>query len=128
MKKLVLFLALVALGVSVAAAFAKPPPKKSLCFGLTPTITGTQGADVLNGTAGNDVIAAGAGNDQVNGLAGDDVLCGGPGNDTIQGGDGNDRISEVDGAVDRIDCGPGVDVVFADGEDAIAASCEDVRR
>ncbi|MDX6724306.1 MAG: hypothetical protein QOD73_2710, partial [Solirubrobacteraceae bacterium] len=31
-------------------------------------------------------------------------------------------------AVDRIDCGPGHDVVFADAEDEVASSCEDVRR
>jgi len=56
------------------------------------------------------------------------VISGTQAGDTIQGGDGNDRISEVDGAVDRVDCGPGNDVVFADADDHVAASCEDVRR
>jgi hypothetical protein len=64
----------------------------------------------------------------VNGVPGDDTISGTQGSDTVQGGEGDDRISEVDGAVDRIDCGPGADVVFADADDVVAASCEDVRR
>ena len=40
--------------------------------------------------------------------------------DTVQGGEGDDRISEVDGAVDRVDCGPGNDVAFVDADDSVS--------
>ena len=63
------------------------------CSGLTPTITGTPGDDVIDGTYGPDVIDAGAGNDVINGLSDDDVICGGEGDDSIDGGRGDDLIS-----------------------------------
>ena len=59
------------------------------------------------GNEGDDTIEGGYGTDQVDGGPGDDTISGTQDRDTIQGGEGNDRISEVDGAVDRIDCGPG---------------------
>ncbi|MFN3836832.1 MAG: calcium-binding protein [Brevundimonas sp.] len=60
-----------------------------------PTITGTDGNDVLNGT--ND----------------DDFIYGRGGNDTIEGGDGNDLI----------DAGSGVDIVFGGaGNDTLQVS------
>ena len=46
----------------------------------------------------------------------------------IAGGPGNDRIQAVGGGIDRVDCGDGVDVVFADVDDAVNPNCEDVRR
>ena len=46
----------------------------------------------------------------------------------MQGGPGNDRIDAVDGAIDRIDCGEGYDIVSVDPNDVIVGGCEDVRR
>lgn len=59
--------------------------------GLSCTITGTSGDDLLPGTTGNDVICGLGGNDELVGLAGNDRLDGGQGNDTLRGGDGNDE-------------------------------------
>ena len=49
------------------------------CHGMTPTILGTGGNDVLRGTAGADVIHALGGADKVEGLGSGDRLCGGEG-------------------------------------------------
>jgi len=67
------------------------------CNGVTATIVGTNGPDILNGTAGNDVIAGLDGNDTINGFGGNDLLCGGLGNDRMLGGTGNDFIRGADG-------------------------------
>jgi Tol biopolymer transport system component len=64
-------------------------------------ITGTPGADAIEGTAGaGDIIVAGA---------------------------GNDTIHANDGRADRVDCGPGRDVVWADRSDRLTR-CELVHR
>ncbi len=57
-----------------------------------PTITGTDGDDVLNGTAGRDIINGLGGNDVIYGGDGDDVIDGGDGDDVIHGGDGDDHL------------------------------------
>ncbi len=62
------------------------------CNGLTATIIGTPGDDVINGTNGNDVIVGMGGNDTINGVNGDDVICGDAGNDTLNGSNGNDTL------------------------------------
>ena len=69
-----------------------------------PTLTGTQGADVLRGGAGDDIIHGGGG---------DDVIYGRAGNNVLFGDDGNDRfVWERDGfGVDVIDGGAGRDTV-----------------
>ena len=64
-------------------------------------ISGTSGADVIEGTSS----------------WGDDIL----------GGAGNDRIHANDGHTDRVDCGPGLDAVWADRTDRLT-HCETVRR
>ncbi|MEX5282167.1 MAG: hypothetical protein NW700_11475 [Nitrospiraceae bacterium] len=73
----------------------------SLASLLTPTITGTEGDDVLYGTndaeiidalGGNDYAEGRGGNDQVIGGDGHDQLFGNSGNDTLMGGAGNDRL------------------------------------
>jgi hypothetical protein len=64
-------------------------------------VTGTPQADVIEGTPReNDVIHAGA---------------------------GNDRVHANDGHTDRVDCGPGLDVVWADRTDKLTG-CETVHR
>ena len=75
-------------GEAFAVKIAEPPP----CRGMTPTIAGADGADVLVGTSGPDVIAALGGDDTVSGLGGKDVICAGAGNDTVKGGAGNDQV------------------------------------
>jgi predicted extracellular nuclease len=89
------------------------------CQGLTPTIRGTAGDDVLTGTNGRDVIMGLGGNDTISGANGEDVLCGGAGNDVLSGGNGDDvllggfdtdRLSGDNGA-DVLIGGPGSDVL-----------------
>lgn len=89
------FLVVVALGIVCDArdSFGQVPT----CNGLTATIIGTDGADLLRGTAGDDVIDAGAGNDTVQGRGGNDTICGGPGDDLLIGGRGDDHL---DGGMD----------------------------
>ena len=66
------------------ATRALPAPPTSTVHGLTCTIVGTDGDDVLRGTQGDDVLC---------GLGGDDVIAGGPGDDTLAGGPGRDMVS-----------------------------------
>ena len=82
---------------------------RTLC-GLTPTILGTLGNDVITGTPGDDVIRARRGNDVIDGNGGDDIICGGPGADRITTGTGEDRIAGGTGD-DSIDSGAGDDRV-----------------
>src|SRR5215218_2125914 len=89
---------------------------------------GRNGDDVLLGNAGDDRLFGERGRDTINGEDGNDQIYGGLDPDIIAGGPGNDRIQAVDGSVDRIDCGDGVDVVFADVDDVVDPNCEDVRR
>jgi Ca2+-binding RTX toxin-like protein len=66
--------------------------------------------------------------DALDGRGGDDVIRARAGRDTVQGGRGDDRIFVRDGQPDVVRCGPGSDVVVADGRDRLAADCESVRR
>ena len=104
------------------------PPAGVTCDGVTATIVGTSGNDLLTGTAGRDVIAGLGGNDIITGLDGNDLICGGSGADAIDAGAGNDVViggSEDDtiygragtdvlrgwAGADRLDGGGGVDTV-----------------
>lgn len=80
--------------IAVRVTIANDPSGKleSLCDGLTPTIIGTSGNDILWGTEDRDVISGLAGNDLINGHGGNDVICGGQGDDSLDGGDGDDRL------------------------------------
>ena len=90
------------------------------CFGLLPTITGTNGDDVITGTNESDVIMGLGGNDAIDGGNGDDVICGGRGDDSVRGNNGNDRLNGGFGA-DVVDGGNGNDVlVGGPGVDALA--------
>jgi predicted extracellular nuclease len=102
------------------------------CQGLLPTITGTNGNDVLVGTSGidvimglggddvitggnaADVICGGAGNDQLAGDNGADVLSGGFGDDSLAGGNGDDRLIGGRGT-DTLDQGRGAGPEEQDG-------------
>src|SRR5687767_8821403 len=103
------------------------------CQGLAPTITGTNGDDVLVGTDGidvimglggadvlsgaqaADVICGGAGNDQLTGSNGNDVLSGGFGDDVLDGGNGDDRLIGGPGEADVLVQGRGTGVAEQDG-------------
>ena len=104
------------------------------------------GNDRIFAMGGNDIVYAGRGNDIAYGHTGDDALYGDPGNDRLYGGAGNDRlyggtgrdrlvgaagadvVSARGGGRDRVDCGPGRDLVRADRLDRVAKNCELVRR
>ena len=111
--------------------------------------TGTPGNDRLVGGRGPDRLVGRRGDDLLIGNGGRDTLVGGPGADTLIGGAGPDRINAaardrardivlagagndvvgaLDGALDRISCGPGRDRVRADRRDAVNRDCEVVRR
>lgn len=80
------------------------------CFGLAPTIVGTEGPDELAGTPGDDVIVALGGDDYVVSYRGNDRICGGDGADGLYGWFGNDQI----------DGGAGNDIVAGGwGDDAL---------
>jgi Ca2+-binding RTX toxin-like protein len=86
--------------------------------GVSNTIFGSFGDDVISGGAGADrTIQGNEGNDLLNGDAGDDVgISGGAGNDRVSGGAGNDFIlgsfDEEPGIDDdELNGGPGVDTV-----------------
>jgi subtilisin family serine protease len=87
-----------------------PPPARSdhLCIGVTATIVGTQGNDIIIGTSGHDVIHGLGGNDVIRGGGGRDTICGGPGKDGIFGEEGRDKLFGEGGA-DRLNGGSGRD-------------------
>lgn len=85
---------------------------------LVSSLSGTEGADVIQGTesfdliyglAGNDVIHGAGGNDELYGNAGDDEIHGGAGYNEIHGGDGDDVLTGGDGGV--IYGGAGSDII-----------------
>lgn len=88
---------------------------------------GAAEADVLHGDLGDDRLNGGRGHDELHGGPGDDTLVGGFGRDRLFGGFGADRVFASDWRRDAIDCGPGRDLVIADGFDRIADDCEVVR-
>jgi uncharacterized repeat protein (TIGR01451 family) len=76
-----------------------------VCRGVTATIVGTPGPDVLAGTGGSDVIVSLAGNDTIRSLAGGDLVCAGSGRDFVAAGT----------AADQVFAGAGADRVFGRG-------------
>lgn len=81
-KSILATLAIVALLVAAAAAFAQDAT----------SIVGTDGDDVIVGTEGNDALFGGGGNDTLDGRGGDDQLDGGAGADVLHGGGGVDAV------------------------------------
>lgn len=90
------------------------------CFGLAPTLSGTEGDDKkLNGTSGDDVILGFGGNDKIKGRGGNDRICSGDGNDKILAGAGDDQIDAGNGS-DVVDGGKGADLLLGgEGDDTI---------
>ncbi|HEX6228710.1 MAG TPA: PKD domain-containing protein [Solirubrobacterales bacterium] len=87
---------------------------------------GTRAGETLKGRGGRDSLRGRGGVDCLWGGAGNDFLAGGKAKDRINGGAGGDRISARDRKRDRIDCGPGRDILLADRNDA-RRRCEVVR-
>ena len=109
--------ALLALPVVVMATPAQAAP--ATCDGLTATVVGTDGDDILVGTAGSDVIAGLGGNDRLEGLGRADRLCGGSGADVLVA-HGDDVVdpgtsgSEVD-TIDYSTSATGLQIDLRDG-------------
>jgi Ca2+-binding RTX toxin-like protein len=85
-------------------------------------IYGGGGADELDGLGGADLLVGGSGGDSIDAREGTGNP---PGTDTVRGGRGNDTIYAKDGAKDKIDCGPGRDVVQFDRGIDTVTSCEE---
>ena len=73
-------------------------------------------------------LAAPAAAATIHGTPGPDSIVGTPAPDTIVAGAGNDLVQAAFGGVDRVDCGPGHDIVSADQSDLVAPNCEVVSR
>jgi Ca2+-binding RTX toxin-like protein len=94
---------------------------------------GTTGADNVlgvervNGSAFNDLLRGDRGTNEFFGDDGDDLIAGGRGGDELLGGNGDDHLTgggSRDRSVDRLDCGPGIDVGLSGGTDLVEAGCE----
>jgi Ca2+-binding RTX toxin-like protein len=87
------------------------------------------GNDRLTGGSDPDLLGGGSDRNDLSGSGGGDCLSlGGDANEGASGGDGDDVIFARDGNGDLITCGAGIDAVFADAEDQVAADCETVIR
>lgn len=75
-------------------------------------LSGGAGADVIEGRGGADTIRADAGDDTVSGGAGPDDITSRGGSDTISGGAADDAVSLHRDGADRVDTGPGGDLLF----------------
>jgi hypothetical protein len=91
--------------------FSGGSPGTNSCQGLSATIIGTTGNDIINGTAGVDVIVGLAGDDTIYGLGGNDIICGNDGKDKLVGGPGNDTLSG-DAGNDSLNGGGGKDTLI----------------
>jgi len=109
------------LALAVMVGFGTPANAATYtCGGLSATIVGTSGDDVLDGTEGVDVIVGLEGQDWIRGLGGNDIICGGPGPDRIWGGEGHDTVWG-NGGNDRIKAELGRDEVRGgNGNDVVA--------
>jgi Ca2+-binding RTX toxin-like protein len=107
-------------------AYTALPGDRDLYLGLggnDVADTGDMHDHVLGGR-GDDTLDGGDGRDLVLGGPGDDSLTGGAGVDLIRGERGNDTIFALDGTVDYVRCGPGVDSYTADPKDFVSRDCE----
>ena len=101
------------------------------CQVIEHEIDGDNGDNVLVGTPYNDIVRAAGGDDEISGRAGEDAVYAYAGPGLIRGGIGNDYIVASESGepveADTIFCGAGVDRVYADTADVVAADCEDVQ-
>jgi Ca2+-binding RTX toxin-like protein len=104
-------------------------------------LEGSAGHDTLVGVLssfGSGTLSGGTGSDLLltlgdttgsgwtfDGGSGADTIVGSSGADTVSGGSGTDLIDVRDGVADTVDCGSGIDVVWADRDDVVT-HCEAV--
>jgi Ca2+-binding RTX toxin-like protein/uncharacterized protein YkwD len=90
-------------------------------IGLTTSLSGGTGSDVLIGGSASDFLNGGSGDDTATGNAGNDTINGGSGRDSLDGGAGDDRVSGQGSSGDvltggtgddRLNGGAGTDTVF----------------
>jgi Ca2+-binding RTX toxin-like protein len=80
---------------------------------------GDAGNDTLFGDKHDDLLFGGDGDDEIDGGIGNDTLDGNAGNDTLIGGDGDDVINAIDGYIDHITAGGGIDTATTDDDDSL---------
>ena len=80
-------------------------------------IYGEAGDDSIDGDGQDDLLNGGDGNDTINGGTGNDEIVGGAGADDLFGNKGNDTFDSVDGVVDSLDGGAGVNTAQMDAND-----------
>lgn len=104
-------------------------------FAGSDNLWGQGSADKILGGSGFDYLWGGGGRDKVfteadGGQIVDDDGKTKPGEkgDKLVGGPATDYIYSADGEKDKINCGGGTDYVFADANDNVDASCENVFR
>jgi Ca2+-binding RTX toxin-like protein len=90
---------------------------------------------VLGGLAGDDIAGSGSsstplfllggpGGDRLTGTAGGDSLIGQAGADTLSGRGGDDSLAAIDGELDTLFCGDGIDTANRDRSEQTVLSCE----
>lgn len=89
--------------------------------------TASEDGSRLSGGSGKDYLRATDGNDRLNGGLGNDFLNGGGGVDRFKSGPGRDRLITRDDIREKVDCGPGRDVIYPDRRDKLHG-CESRRR
>ena len=95
-------------------------------------IKGTRHAEEIRGLGGADEITDGLGTDIVYGGKGKDNLIGYGGDTSVDGfkggaGDNTIQSRDVPATKDKVECGPGIDHVYADKADVVSDDCERVR-
>ena len=109
--------------------------------GKSEHILGLGGGDRLNGGGGADLVEGGLGSDELGDGLGRDTVKGDGGADNLigqgydisldyfYGGSGDDifQVRDVPAVKDSVDCGPGIDTVYADEADVVADNCERVK-
>lgn len=150
MRRVALALATVVLamvltsGVALAVNQIKCPNRDGdRCIGTAKMdeMIGSRGDDTIRGRGGADIIEGRGGSDEMHGERGNDRVvaarCGLSTGAKIFGGRGNDDVTVTSdcGALavvpppDKVDCGPGYDVVRGvDPDDRISPDCEQVIR
>ena len=105
-----------------------PERARAVEYAMTPpSISPTDGKDMLFGTDQADEIDALAGDDTIKGLSGDDILTGGLGDDMILGGDGDDILrGDLNSRHPQNAVTGGNDIIFGgDGNDLIGGKAGD---
>jgi Ca2+-binding RTX toxin-like protein len=150
MRRMATILAVVALMVTFTSGVALAAFEDSIIgTDHTDVFKGTSKAEQISGLGGGDQINGGGGNDLVQGGRGSDELGDGLGQDSVYGGLGKDNLIGQGGDTssdhfyagrsddilqpwdspavkDVVNCGPGIDKVYADKADVIKDNCERV--